>query len=426
VGSITNIWPIWTLITEGVAPILYAGGTASAAVDCNNKFAAKNLIEQNIRGVNSFDPNEITGPEGYGTKNHTSELESAKYTIYFENKDTASAPAQEVFVVDTLDKNMFDVSIFSFNSVTIADTTIKLRYGQTEYAFDLDMRPKQNIIARCTGSIDTITGVVNMYFNSLDATTMEQNENPGAGILLPNVNKPEGEGNVSFFVGLKNVAHGNSFKNKATITFDFNKPIVTNTWINTYDMVAPQSEITNCTHNENDNTLSLNISGTDQGSGIREYVIYVSVDDSAYVPAGLATSETFNYKLISEAASYKFYSQAIDSIGHREEQPDSYDVVYLSTSNKTINQVNSENLNVFPNPTTGNLTIHYHVSEDSRCEIQIYDMQGKQIAQLLAEFKTAGFHQLNFDYANVPNGLYLIKFINDYETFTIKSILSKY
>jgi hypothetical protein len=82
-------------------------------------------------------------------------------------------------------------------------------------------------------------------------------------------------------------------------------------------------------------------------------------------------------------------------------------------------------LHVFPNPTTGNLTIRYYVSDDSKCEIRIFDIKGRQIAQPLAEYKTAGFHQLNFNYEHVPNGLYIIKFMNDYQTFTGKSILSK-
>lgn len=55
-------------------------------------------------------------------------------------------------------------------------------------------------------------------------------------------------------------------------------------------------------------------------------------------------------------------------------------------------------------------------------EIVIPKIQGRQLAQPLAEYKSAGFHQLNFNYEHVPNGLYIIKFTNDYQTFTVKSI----
>lgn len=99
----------------------------------------------------------------------------------------------------------------------------------------------------------------------------------------------------------------------------------------------------------------------------------------------------------------------------------------LTTSiedNFEINEPDNK-LNIFPNPTTGNCTIRYFVSEDSNCEIQVFDIQGREIARPLHEFKSVGFHQLNYEYGQLPNGMYIIKFINEYQNFTIKSILSK-
>jgi hypothetical protein len=101
--------------------------------------------------------------------------------------------------------------------------------------------------------------------------------------------------------------------------------------------------------------------------------------------------------------------------------------IALSTSLEDFHEMDAPDnkLNVFPNPTNGNLTIRYYVSANSKCEIRIFDIQGRQIAQPLAEYKSAGFHQLNFNYENVPNGLYIIKFINDNQIFTVKSIFSR-
>ncbi len=82
-------------------------------------------------------------------------------------------------------------------------------------------------------------------------------------------------------------------------------------------------------------------------------------------------------------------------------------------------------LNVFPNPNTGNCYIRYYVSENSKCEIAVYDMLGRQIAMPLSEFKTSGFHQLSFNYGNLTNGLYFIKFTNNNQTYTVKSVLSR-
>ncbi len=82
-------------------------------------------------------------------------------------------------------------------------------------------------------------------------------------------------------------------------------------------------------------------------------------------------------------------------------------------------------IKVYPNPTTGNCTIRYYVSEPSKCEIRIYNIDGREIAQPLAGFQPAGFHQINFQYKYLPNGIYIIKYMNDYQTFTAKSILSR-
>ena len=82
-------------------------------------------------------------------------------------------------------------------------------------------------------------------------------------------------------------------------------------------------------------------------------------------------------------------------------------------------------LRVYPNPTSGNLSIRYFVSEDSKCEIRIFDIQGRQIAQPLSEYRTAGFHQIDFQYSSIPDGIYIIKFVNNHQIFTVKSVLSK-
>jgi len=83
------------------------------------------------------------------------------------------------------------------------------------------------------------------------------------------------------------------------------------------------------------------------------------------------------------------------------------------------------NLKIYPNPTNGNLTIRYYVSEPSKCEIRIYNIDGQEIAQPLTGFQSTGFHQFDFQYENFPNGMYLIKYINSNQSVTVKSVLSK-
>jgi hypothetical protein len=83
------------------------------------------------------------------------------------------------------------------------------------------------------------------------------------------------------------------------------------------------------------------------------------------------------------------------------------------------------NLKVYPNPTNGDLTIRYYVSEPSECEIRIFNIQGKEIARPLSAFQPAGYHQLIFQYENIPDGMYLIKYVNNNRSTTVKSVFSR-
>ena len=61
---------------------------------------------QSSLGVLSSDPNEKLGPLGQGTQHAVDAGDTFRYTIYFENKAEATAPAQEVFVTDRLDPSL--------------------------------------------------------------------------------------------------------------------------------------------------------------------------------------------------------------------------------------------------------------------------------------------------------------------------------
>ena len=60
-----------------------------------------------------FDPNAMIGPSGYGPSNFVSGSAQTRfpYQIDFENSPTATAPAQQVTITDTLDPNL-DLSTF--------------------------------------------------------------------------------------------------------------------------------------------------------------------------------------------------------------------------------------------------------------------------------------------------------------------------
>lgn len=131
--------------------------------------------------LSSYDPNfKSVLPEGNISK--TQELE---YTIHFQN--TGTAPAQNVFLYDTLDANL-DVSTFKVIGFTHPVTYTITNTGYLAFTF--------------------------------------------ANINLPDSvsNEPESHGAVSYTIQPKaGITYGSLIENTASIVFDFNAPVVTNT-----------------------------------------------------------------------------------------------------------------------------------------------------------------------------------------------------
>ena len=197
--------------------------------------------------VNSYDPNEMIGPSGYDDQAHyIKPIHQMPYMITFENKSSATAPAHEVFVTDVLDASKYDFSTFSFTGFGWAEQSYTVGGSKTkEFTRDINYNVKgQDILVRVTGQFDEKTGTIYWSFVSLKKNG-DEIEDPDLGFLVPNNDNRDGEGFVSFVIEHKaNPANGSTISNKATIVFDANDPIVTNTYVNTFDTDYPSSQIT--------------------------------------------------------------------------------------------------------------------------------------------------------------------------------------
>ena len=54
-------------------------------------------------------------------------------------------------------------------------------------------------------------------------------------------------------------------------------------------------------------------------------------------------------------------------------------------------------MNVFPNPTKGNLSIEGHIIQDQRVLIELFDLSGKKIATLVNTNSASGIQDWTFD-----------------------------
>jgi PKD repeat protein len=366
---------------------------------CSAEFEPQNPTSTPLTAVNSLDPNEKSGPSGFGTENYLRDTRSFPYTIHFENMDTASAPAHTVTVTDQLNMAKFDLATFNFGNVYIGDSVLYVEPGLREFVLDKKMGAL-GVTARVHGKLDMQTGLLTWTFRSLNATTLEEIEDPDIGFLPPNVNRPEGQGAVSFFVKLKNVPqHEEQVKNSASIVFDANPAIATNEHLVTFDLVAPQSAILPVDPVQGTANFELNWSGSDQGSGVQYYNIYYILNGTDTVFWLGGTTETTAIFTGEGGNTYEFYSVAVDNAGNVEAPPAHPDAVTTIMTGTEEKLLAKNDIFLYPNPASDQLTIVNRSASDGF--LTLVQADGRVVAKL----RLQGQSQQQVSVANVPQGL---------------------
>jgi hypothetical protein len=206
-----------------------ANNTAQA-VPANQPTTGSTATQQ-VCLVNSWDPNAKAGPAGIGKKGFVSGS-LLPYTVFFQNQASATAPAQQITVLDPLDPSI-DANSISLNTLNLGGTDYSLGGGQ-HASETVDLRPGVNALLQVQADVDTNKRQITWAMTALDPTTLQLPTDPQIGILPPDNNPPNGEGWVSFTASVQTgTAPNTTISNQATITFDANPPIQTNVWTNT-------------------------------------------------------------------------------------------------------------------------------------------------------------------------------------------------
>lgn len=85
--------------------------------------------------------------------------------------------------------------------------------------------------------------------------------------------------------------------------------------------------------------------------------------------------------------------------------------------------VEGPSIKVFPNPTSGRSTFRYYQPKDSHIRLLIKDLSGRTIRVLADRFQEAGIHQIRFDGADLPAGLYTYHLMDRGRTLSGKMML---
>jgi hypothetical protein len=307
------------------------------------------------------------------------------YTIFFENKKEATAPAYQIVILDTLDANVYDV-----NSVV---------FGATSH-------PAVNPTITRTGNI-----------LKWDFVAIE---------LVPNVTPPQGEGWVKFTVNLKpNLPTGTQIKNKAVITFDINKPIATNVALNTLDFDMPTANISTITQIAGKNELAVSWSGTDgTGAGIKNAVIYMALGDGPFSVAAISDKSPVNIPVQPNSA-YKFYVLATDNVGNSQQTAVKIHDKTTSVKKEESVPVNYSLEQNYPNPFNPSTSIKFGIPERTQITLDVFNILGEKVIQLINGEYAAGNYEVKFNAENISSGVYLYQLKTPNYTLSRKMLLLK-
>ena len=300
-----------------------------------------------VKVVSSSTPEDKYGPPGFdmpgtppeGCRRFVSEDQNLYYKIDFWNAENATAPACDVYVNDQLDTN-FNWSTFRFEAIGFLNWTVELEPCQYFNVY-VDTRPEMDLIVNAEGTFDPETGAINWTFRSLDPDTLETPDDPMTGFLPPITESGYEIGWACFSVDPEpDLPTGTQIKNQAFVNFDgvgpFNPAPKEGPFTNTIDAAPPTSNMT-ATLLEG-NAIQLNLTGEDDlnGSGIRDYTIYVSDNSMSYMSWLVHTINTSAVFVGESGHTYAFYSVARDNAGNIEEVPEEPDATVFCPSGAEI------------------------------------------------------------------------------------------
>ncbi len=273
------------------------------------------------------DPNEIIGPTGYdlaGTidlRRWVSATQRLTYTVYFENDpELATAAAQRIEIRHKL-HGKANYASFELGDFGFSNQVFTVTGNPVSYQTRLDLRDSMGLYVDLVAGIDIVHNEAFWIFQTIDPVTGLPPLGANEGFLPINDSTHRGEGYVTFSIvpNTTQCVTGDTITATASITFDVNNAIATNTWVNTIDAAAPSSNIQVMPNTTYDSML-VAFSGSDDadGSGIKQYRLYVSANGGGYQPAVVYAEGEEARVPVEAGVQYRYVSLAEDNVGNIE------------------------------------------------------------------------------------------------------------
>jgi hypothetical protein len=275
-----------------------------------------------IAVVRSYDPFFNLGLQGIGRDRHLAGSQPLSYAIGFENSPAARTNVREVIITEQLDLSIVDPQTFSFGPIAIGSRIHVPEPGRQSLTAEIDLRPTRNVMVRIAADLKPDLGQVVWRLSSIDPLTGLPPTDSTGGFLPPNSSSPQGAGAVGYTIESRSgLASGTVIANQPTIVFDQAPPVTPNPWTNRLDLTRPASRVEALPAVQQKPIFQVRWAGTDAHAGIRDYTVYVAVDQGEWTPWQIettATAATFNGSL---GRKYSFYSVARDHTLNIESPP---------------------------------------------------------------------------------------------------------
>ncbi|MGM0407212.1 MAG: T9SS type A sorting domain-containing protein, partial [Bacteroidota bacterium] len=360
--------------------------------------------------VSSSTPEDKYGTTGIGVSHYVSNFHKNLYKIDFWNHDTATANAQEVFILDTLDINFNDTTL-NFTEFGFLRWKVPLQGGQY-FNVNVDMRPDMNLRVNVEGKYEPDSREISYIFRSLDPNTLDYPEDPLAGFLPPIDSTGYQIGWVEYEVEPnKDLPDSTILKNQAWVNFDgvgpTNPAPKEGPWTNMIDAVPPESFVESLPALVNEDSVLVKWQGTDSGSGVKNYTIYFSENNIDFTPwlSNFAGDSSYFYG--ETGKTYYFYSIAKDNVGITEPPKTNFEAMvqfeFETGINEIVNEGNDGDILIYPNPTECCFRVVSGLNCTSSKTIVLFNSMGQKILQKQYDSK-----EITIDLSNQAKGIYYV------------------
>jgi hypothetical protein len=216
--------------------------------------------------------------------------------------------------------NNDDLSSLRLSEITIpgilvpVPPTFNPAAGLNEVSTNVDLRPSLSLFVNIDAALDPANRTLTWTFTSIDPLTGLPPDDPAVGFL------PAGtEGGVVFSIRPNEaLPTGAQITNQGSVRFDFPPPESTRTWTNTIDNTPPASRVLPLDPMQTSTNFTVAWTGTDEGSGVGDFTIYVSDNGGPFTAWLTNTTDTSGSFTGVDGHTYGFYSIARDLAGNSE------------------------------------------------------------------------------------------------------------